>query len=1076
SVNAEPKSKVEIFDKDGNKIGEGVANDQGVVEITPTTPLPEGNITAKATDNAETPNTSDASDPIKATDTTAPVKPIITTDLTGQAGTTPTISVNAEPGSTVELFDKDGNKIGEAMANDQGVAQITPTTPLPEGNITAKATDNAETPNTSDTSDPIKATDTTAPAKPVIQTDLSGKAGTRDPIVVNAEPHSKVELFDKDGNKIGEGIANNQGVAEITPTKPLPEGNITAKATDNAETPNTSDASDPVKSKDTTPPTKPVIQTDLTDKGGTKDPILVNAEPNSKVELFDKDGNKIGEGVANDQGVAEITPTIPLPEGNIIAKATDNAETPNTSDASDPVKSKDTTPPTKPVITTDLTDKGGTKDTIVVNAEPGSTVELFDKDGNKIGEGIANDQGVAEITPTKPLPEGNITAKATDNAETPNTSDASDPVKSKDTTPPSKPVIQTDLTDKGGTKDPIVVNAEPNSKVELFDKDGNKIGEGVANDQGIAEITPTIPLPEGNITAKATDNAETPNTSDASDPVKSKDTTPPTKPVIQTDLTGKAGTKDPIIVKADPGSTVELFDKDGNKIGEGVANDQGVAEITPSTPLPEGNITAKATDNAETPNTSDASEPVKAKDTTPPTKPVIQTDLTDKGGTKDPITVTTDPGNKVEIFDKDGNKIGEGIANDQGVAEITPTTPLPEGNITAKATDNAETPNTSDASDPVKAKDTTPPTKPVIQTDLTDKGGTKDPIVINAEPGSTVELFDKDGNKIGEGVANDQGVAEITPSTPLPEGNITAKATDNAETPNTSDASEPVKSKDTTPPTKPVIQTDLNDKGGTKDPIVVKADPGSTVELFDKDGNKIGEGVANDQGIAEITPTTPLPEGNIIAKATDNAETPNTSDASEPVKSKDTTPPTKPVIQTDLTDKGGTKDSIVVKADPGSKVELFDKDGNKIGEGIANDQGVAEITPTTPLPEGNITAKATDNAETPNTSDASEPVKSKDTTPPTKPVIQTDLTGKSGTKDPIIVKADPGSTVELFDKDGNKIGEGVANDQGVAEITPSTPLPEGNITAKATDNAETPNTSDASEPVKAKDTTPPTKP
>ncbi|MBS3673208.1 YSIRK signal domain/LPXTG anchor domain surface protein, partial [Mammaliicoccus fleurettii] len=167
-------------------------------------------------------------------------------------------------------------------------------------------------------------------------------------------------------------------------------------------------------------------------------------------------------------------------------------------------------------------------------------------------------------------------------------------------------VITTDLTGKGGTKDPIVVNAEPHSKVELFDKDGNKIGKGVTNDQGVAEITPTTPLPEGNITAKATDNAETPNTSDASDPIKATDTTAPTKPVITTDLSGKAHMTPTISVNAEPGSNVELFDKDGNKIGEAIANDQGVAEITPTTPLPEGNITAKATDNAQSPNTSDA--------------------------------------------------------------------------------------------------------------------------------------------------------------------------------------------------------------------------------------------------------------------------------------------------------------------------------------------------------------------------------------------------------------------------------------------------------------------------------------
>ncbi|WP_239738767.1 hypothetical protein, partial [Mammaliicoccus sp. A-M5] len=77
--------------------------------------------------------------------------------------------------------------------NDQGNVVITPTKPLPEGNVTAKATDKAETPNTSLPSDPKKATDTTAPAKPVIQTDLTGKAGKKEPVTVQAEPKSKVE-------------------------------------------------------------------------------------------------------------------------------------------------------------------------------------------------------------------------------------------------------------------------------------------------------------------------------------------------------------------------------------------------------------------------------------------------------------------------------------------------------------------------------------------------------------------------------------------------------------------------------------------------------------------------------------------------------------------------------------------------------------------------------------------------------------------------------------------------------------------------------------------------------------------
>ncbi|MFS9128552.1 Ig-like domain-containing protein, partial [Streptococcus salivarius] len=523
--------------------------------------------------------------------------------------------------------------------------------------------------------------------------------------------------------------------------------------------------------KDTTAPAKPVVDTDLTGKAGTKDPVEVTAEPGSTVALFDKDGNKIGEGTADTNGKATITPTVDLPAGNVTAKATDAAG--NTSDASDPAKATDTTAPAKPVVDTDLTGKAGTKTPVEVSAEPGSTVELFDKDGNKIGEATADENGKATITPTVEIPAGAVTAKATDPAG--NVSEASDPATaSADTEAPAKPVVDTDLTGKAGTKTPVEVSAEPGSTVALYDKDGNKIGEATADENGKATITPTVDIPEGNVTAKATDAAG--NTSDASDPAKATDTTAPAKPVVDTDLTGKAGTKTPVEVSAEPGSTVALFDKDGNKIGEATADENGKATITPTVDLPAGNVTAKATDAAG--NTSEASDPAKATDTTAPAKPEVKTDLTGKAGTKDPVEVTAEPGSTVALFDKDGNKIGEGTADENGVATITPTVDIPEGNVTAKATDPSG--NTSDASEPKVATDTTAPAKPVVDTDLTGKAGTKTPVEVSAEPGSTVALFDKDGNKIGEATADENGKATITPTVDLPAGNVTAKATDAA--------------------------------------------------------------------------------------------------------------------------------------------------------------------------------------------------------------------------------------------------------------------------------------------------------
>ena len=66
--------------------------------------------------------------------------------------------------------------------------------------------------------------------------------------------------------------------------------------------------------------------------------------------------------------------------------------------------------------------------------------------------------------------------------------------------------------------------------------------------------------------------------------------------MIQTDLTGKANTTDEVVVKAEPGSTVKLLDKDGHELGQATAGDDGVARITPTRAIPVGNVTATATD------------------------------------------------------------------------------------------------------------------------------------------------------------------------------------------------------------------------------------------------------------------------------------------------------------------------------------------------------------------------------------------------------------------------------------------------------------------------------------------------
>ena len=57
-------------------------------------------------------------------------------------------------------------------------------------------------------------------------------------------------------------------------------------------------------------------------------------------------------------------------------------------------------------------------------------------------------------------------------------------------------LVTSDLTGKATTTDPVEAT-DPNTKVELLDKDGNVIGSGTTDDTGHVTITPTKPIPEG---------------------------------------------------------------------------------------------------------------------------------------------------------------------------------------------------------------------------------------------------------------------------------------------------------------------------------------------------------------------------------------------------------------------------------------------------------------------------------------------------------------------------------------------------------------------------------------------------
>ena len=350
------------------------------------------------------------------------------------------------------------------------------------------------------------------PATPRIPTNLTGKAGTRTQIEVDAQAGVSVVVYDHGGKELGRGEANASGKAFITPNKDIPSGNVTAKAVD--KTGNVSDPSNPQVA--TAPVPNPITVSPFT-HGDTS----VTLRPNGKTDIvyasiqgkaikFEKQANNQYKQITNDAKIT-FTPkgdgsiTITLPAGKqfkagdrVVTRAENSDITSNTgtrasteAEVYGQLKRSDKVPVKDP-SNLSPTDKERVK-AAVLKANPG--IEVADLTIAKNGDVTYNHRGEGS--------NGKREMRLTDNVN-------------RDNVAPGKPTIETSLLGKAGTRTPITVQTEARAKVELFDSKNHKIGEKVADNQGRVTIEPTANLVAGNVTAKATDEAG--NISQPSDP------------------------------------------------------------------------------------------------------------------------------------------------------------------------------------------------------------------------------------------------------------------------------------------------------------------------------------------------------------------------------------------------------------------------------------------------------------------------------------------------------------------------------------------------------------------------------
>ena len=789
---------------------------------------------------------------------------------------------------------------------------------------------------------------------------------------------------------------------------------------------------------------------DSGDKNKTE--ITGKSLPETKIEVQDENGKKIGEGVTDQEGKFKIAVTPKQAAGKQLKLIPTNNN--QTGDATTVTV---TEKPAKPTIDTpengSVTIKpadNANNVSIDVDMVPNTVNEVIDenepqpkqtiaahkdKDGKwkldgDVPTGVTIDPETGAITiPAETVKDGSPISAIAKNKDG-KSSDAA-----KGTVGFIKPQIINQSANNDDTKNKTIVTGKtlPGAVVKIVgpngheftdsktpvkaDKDGNFTVEIPKQEQGtLLTITPINGPKAGTpvnvaVGISITDQ-KAKNTSDKPDKTVVSGETAPNAKVTITYTDGN-----PIKDKSGQPVSVTADDKGHFTVDIPKQADGTDIVLTPSLK------------NGDKPNL--VGEPVNAtvKDT-----PVVK----DGNAINDPKTPAktvvsgkTTPKAKVEVKDKDGKTIGTGTADDQGNFTVAVPKQDPDTKLTLIPTANGVTGEPAE----VTVKDV-----PVVNEGTAHNDPkTPDKTVVSGKttPKAQVEVKDKDGKTIGTGTADDQGHFTVAVPKQDPDTKLTLVPTANGVT------GEPA---EVTVKDVPVVNegTAHNDPK-TPDKTVVsgKTTPKAQVEVKDKDGKTIGTGTADDQGHFTVAVPKQNPDTKLTLVPTANGVTGEPAE----VTVKDV-----PVVNEGTAHNDPkTPDKTVVsgKTTPKAKVEVKDKDGKTIGTGTADDQGNFTVAVPKQDPDTKLTLIPTANGVT------GEPA---EVTVKDVPVVN-DGTANNDPKTPdktvVSGKTTPKAQVEVKDKSGNKVGEGTADENGHFTIQVPKQDPDTKLTLVPTANGVT---------------------
>lgn len=407
------------------------------------------------------------------------------------------------------------------------------------------------------------------------------------------------------------------------------------------------------------------------------------------------------------------------------------------------------------------------------NGQPvaGKSVKLTASGGSSViaptGEVVSDAQGQAIFTVKNTVAE-QVTYSAKDTTDNVNLAQtATVTFKPKE---PSRKLKPEDIEPEADKKQVTVKDVPPGGKVVIYDDNGGVLGEGENPGPGTGPVVIKIVEPkvikEGEI-IRATLTEPGKKEGEPTDKTVRKDSgtsapVPPPKVIADPD------TDDVNILDVLPGTTIKIYDKDGNVIGTGThtGTATGPIVIHVTKDIKEGDVIQLTATEPGLLESGKTSKTVTREDVV---SKKLKPEQIEPESDKKTVTVNdVPPGGKVKVYDKDGNFIGEGTNPGPGTGPVVISAPgLKEGDaIRATLTEPGKRESDPTEKTATKDKDTSVPPKGAFVRQASDEVE-----VPNVPPGTTVNVYDEDGNLIGTasnpGSTPAEVVVPLKPKKPL---------------------------------------------------------------------------------------------------------------------------------------------------------------------------------------------------------------------------------------------------------------------------------------------------------------------